>query len=101
MVATRQPWPALPLAEWHQTRDTLRLWTQIIGKVRMVNAPLLNHWWNVPLYVSATGLTTSLTPHPSGDAFQVDFDLGSHLAARGAKPKNRASIEYIVAKSVH
>jgi hypothetical protein len=66
------------LAEWQQTRDTLQLWTQIIGKVRMVNAPLLNHWWNVPLYVSATGLTTSLTPHPSGDAFQVDFDLRSH-----------------------
>jgi Family of unknown function (DUF5996) len=55
----------------------LQLWTQIIGKVRMVNTPLLNHWWNVPLYVSATGLTTSLIPHPSGNSFQVDFDLGA------------------------
>jgi Family of unknown function (DUF5996) len=44
----------------------------------MVNTPILNHWWNVPLYVSATGLTTSLIPHPSGDSFQVDFDLAAH-----------------------
>ncbi|MDQ1494027.1 MAG: hypothetical protein QOG69_510 [Actinomycetota bacterium] len=71
-------WPALPLAEWHDTRDTLQLWTQVIGKVRMVNTPLLNHWWNVPLYVSATGLTTSLIPHQDGDSFQVDFDLQAH-----------------------
>ena len=71
-------WPALPLAEWRDTRDTLQLWTQIIGKVRMANAPLRNHWWNVPLYVTATGLTTSLVPHPSGTSFQVDFDLRAH-----------------------
>jgi hypothetical protein len=56
----------------------LQLWTQIIGKVRMVNTPLLNHWWNVPLYVSANGLTTSLIPHPSGNSFQVDLDLVAH-----------------------
>jgi hypothetical protein len=56
----------------------LQLWTQIIGKVRMVNTPLLNHWWNVPLYVSATGLTTALMPHPSGNSFQMDFDLRAH-----------------------
>ncbi|HEY3713476.1 MAG TPA: DUF5996 family protein [Jatrophihabitantaceae bacterium] len=71
-------WPALPLAEWHDTRDTLQLWTQIIGKVRMANTPILNHWWNVPLYVSANGLTTSLVPHPSGNGFQVDLDLRAH-----------------------
>jgi hypothetical protein len=71
-------WPALPLAQWHETRDTLQLWTQIVGKVRMVNTPILNHWWNVPLYVSASGLTTSLIPHPSGDGFQIDFDLRAH-----------------------
>ncbi|MDQ1749012.1 MAG: hypothetical protein QOE71_68 [Pseudonocardiales bacterium] len=73
-----EQWPALPLADWHETRDTLQLWTQIIGKVRMVNTPVLNHWWNVPLYVSATGLTTSLIPHPSGNSFQADFDLQAH-----------------------
>jgi len=71
-------WPALPLADWHGTRDTLQLWTQIIGKVRLANTPILNHWWNVPLYVTASGLTTSLIPHPSGDGFQVDLDLREH-----------------------
>jgi hypothetical protein len=71
-------WPTLPLTEWHETRDTLLLWTQIVGKVRMANTARLNHWWNVPLYVSATGLTTSLMPHLSGGSFQVDFDLSAH-----------------------
>jgi len=56
----------------------MQLWTQIIGKVRMVDTPLLKSRWNVPLHVSATGLTTSLIPHPSGNSFQVDFDLRAH-----------------------
>jgi hypothetical protein len=68
-------WPALPLAEWSDTRDTLQLWTQIVGKVRLANEPLAAHWWNVPLYPTARGLTTSLMPHPSGASFQIDFDL--------------------------
>ena len=71
-------WPSLPVAEWEATRDTLQLWTQIVGKVRMVNTPLLNHWWNVPLYVTSRGLTTSLVPHPTGPSFQIDFDLQDH-----------------------
>ena len=48
-------WPALPLAEWEATRDTLHLCTQVVGKMRMANTPLINHWWNVPLYVTARG----------------------------------------------
>jgi len=72
-------WPALPVDEWQATRDTLQLWTQIVGKVRMMNGPLVNHWWNVPLYVTARGLTTSLMWHPSGEAFQIDFDFRSHV----------------------
>ena len=72
-------WPVLPVAEWQATRDTLQLWTQIVGKVRMKNGPLVNHWWNVPLYVTARGLTTSLMSHPSGEAFQIDFDFRSHV----------------------
>ncbi len=72
-------WPPLPLAEWEATRDTLQLWTQIVGKVRMVNEPLVNHWWNVPLYLTARGLTTSLMPHPGGEDFQIDFDFRSHV----------------------
>ena len=71
-------WPALPVAEWAPTRDKLQLWAQIVGKVRMVNTPRINHWWNVPLYVTARGLTTSLVPHPHGPSFQIDFDLEDH-----------------------
>jgi hypothetical protein len=73
-VATTR-WPALPVAEWQDTRDTLHLYTQVVGKVRMANAPLQNHWWNVALYPTARGLTTSLMPHPTGPSFQIDFDF--------------------------
>lgn len=73
----RAAWPSLPLSEWQATRDTLQLWTQVIGKVRMVRTPLMSHWWNVPLYVTARGLTTSLIP--AGDrGFQIDFDFVAH-----------------------
>jgi hypothetical protein len=71
-------WPAIPVADWQDTRDTLQLYTQVVGKVRLANEPTLNHWWNVPLYVTARGLTTSLMPHPTGPAFQVDFDFVDH-----------------------
>jgi len=71
-------WPSIPVAAWSDTRDTLQLYTQVVGKVRMANEPLLNHWWNVPLYVSAQGLTTSVMPHPTGPAFQIDFDFLDH-----------------------
>jgi uncharacterized protein DUF5996 len=71
-------WPSLPIEEWAATRDTLQLWTQIVGKVRMVNTPIVNHWWNVPLYVTGRGLTTSLVPHQHGPSFQIDFDLQDH-----------------------
>jgi predicted dinucleotide-binding enzyme len=71
-------WPELPLAEWQETRDTLQLLLQIVGKVRLVNTPLVNHWWNVPLYVTARGLTTSLMQHAGGESFQIDFNLRDH-----------------------
>ncbi|MGQ0433704.1 MAG: DUF5996 family protein [Microthrixaceae bacterium] len=71
-------WPAIPVADWHDTRDTLQLYTQIVGKVRLANEPPTNHWWNVPLYLSARGLTTSLMPHPTGPSFQIDFDFVDH-----------------------
>lgn len=74
MTASNDVWPALPVAEWAATRDTVQLWTQIVGKVRMVSTPVMSHWWNVPLYVTSRGLTTSLIPR-AGRAFQVDFDL--------------------------
>jgi hypothetical protein len=70
-------WPRLPLAEWQPTRDTLHLWTQIVGKTRMLLAPPLNHWWNSTLYVSARGLTTSLMPAGDGGA-EIAFDFIGH-----------------------
>jgi len=70
-------WPGLPLAEWSDTCATLQLWTQIVGKIRLAQAPLVNHWWQVPLYLTARGLTTS--PMPFGAlSFQIDFDFIDH-----------------------
>lgn len=70
-------WPALPLEPWRATRDTLHMWTQIVGKVRLALAPRLNHWWQVPLYVSARGLTTSAILHGER-ALEIRFDLCDH-----------------------
>jgi len=70
-------WPALPLEAWDDTRATLHMWTQIVGKVRLALTPMMNHWWNVPLYVNACGLTTSAIPY--GDRiFEVQFDFRDH-----------------------
>ena len=70
-------WPSLPLAEWRDTYATLHMWTQIVGKVRLAETPLVNHWWNVPLYVSARGLTTSAMPHGQR-VFEIEFDFIDH-----------------------
>jgi hypothetical protein len=67
----------LPIAEWEATKDTLHLWTQIVGKIRLVKTPLINHYWNVPLYVSACGLTTSSIPYENG-IFEIEFDFIEH-----------------------
>ncbi|HEX3558487.1 MAG TPA: DUF5996 family protein [Pyrinomonadaceae bacterium] len=70
-------WPSLPFNEWRETCATLHMWTQVVGKVRLAQAPHVNHWWQVPLYVTARGLTTS--PMPYGErTFQIDFDFQSH-----------------------
>jgi hypothetical protein len=72
------PWPELPLAAWRETYATLHLWTQIIGKIRFVRSPWLNHSWHVALYVTTRGLTTS--PIPDGTrTFQIDFDFIDHV----------------------
>ena len=70
-------WPALPLAEWNDTRATLHMWTQIVGKLRLALSPHVNHWWEVPLYVSARGLTTSPIPYRFG-ILEVEFDFIDH-----------------------
>jgi hypothetical protein len=70
-------WPALPLAEWADTRDTLHMWLQIVGKVRLALTPMVNHWWNVTFYLTPRGLTTSAMPHGER-TFAVDFDFIDH-----------------------
>jgi hypothetical protein len=71
-------WPELPYAAWKDTRDTLHLWTQIVGKIRLMQTPWLNHSWHVVLYVTARGLTTSPIPYRER-AFQIDFDFIDHV----------------------
>jgi hypothetical protein len=70
-------WPSLPLEEWKDTCATLHMWTQIVGKVRLAQMPLVNHWWNVPLYVSSRGLTTTAMPHDER-FFEMEFDFVDH-----------------------
>jgi Family of unknown function (DUF5996) len=77
-AGSAEAWPSLPVEDWADTRDTLQLWTQIVGKVRLASSPLLNHWWNVPLYLTARGLTTSLMWNDGGRGFQIDFDFIDH-----------------------
>jgi hypothetical protein len=75
--APQIPWPELPTVAWRDTYATLLLWTQIVGKIRLVRSPWLNHSWHVALYVTARGLTTS--PIPDGvRTFQIDFDFIDH-----------------------
>lgn len=70
-------WPTLPLDSWKDTYATLHMWTQMVGKVRLRLTPLMNHWWNVPLYVTARGLTTSRIPYGE-KAFELWFDFIRH-----------------------
>jgi hypothetical protein len=75
--AAQQSWPELTWDDWKDTADTLHLWTQIVGKTRLALTPLQNHWWNVPLYVSARGLTTSAMPWQGG-VLEIEFDFLRH-----------------------
>ncbi len=72
-----EAWPPLPLAEWKDTYATLHMWTQIVGKVRLALTPLINQWWNVPLYVTSRGLTTSPIPYRD-TPFELWFDFLDH-----------------------
>lgn len=76
-AAQMDAWPSLALEDWEPTRATLHMWSQIVGKIRLVQTPLVNHWWNVPLYVSARGLTTSAMPYGSTH-FEIEFDFIDH-----------------------
>jgi Family of unknown function (DUF5996) len=76
-MTSAEQWPSLPFTEWRDTCATLHRWTQIIGKIRLAQTPLINHWWQVPLYVTSRGLTTSPIPYQAR-TFQIDFDFIAH-----------------------
>lgn len=95
-----QPWPALPFIGWQDTCATLHMWTQVVGKIRLALEPMLNQWWQVPLYVTATGLTTSPMPYKSR-SFQIDFDFCRHvlvIATSDAQRREFALAPYSVAE---
>src|SRR4051812_40833772 len=71
------PFPPLPLDEWRATKNTLHLFLQIVGKIRLGMHPRLNHWWHVPLYVSSRGLSTRAIPVHNGN-FEIEFDFVKH-----------------------
>jgi hypothetical protein len=77
MSLDRSAWPALPLADWEDTRATLHMWTQIVGKIRLALAPPVNPWWHVTLMLTARGLTTLPMPYDDG-MVEVAFDFVDH-----------------------
>lgn len=86
------PWPSLELDVWQETYTTLHMWTQIVGKIRLVQTPWINHSWHVPLYLTARGLTTSPIPYGSR-IFQIDFDFIDHHLRIATSEGQRQVIE--------
>ncbi|HEU5282539.1 MAG TPA: DUF5996 family protein [Burkholderiales bacterium] len=76
-ISQAEVWPELPYERWKESCATLHLWTQVVGKIRLVQSPWLNHSWHVPLYVTARGLTTSSIAHAKR-AFDIEFDFVDH-----------------------
>ncbi|MEM9562063.1 MAG: DUF5996 family protein [Actinomycetota bacterium] len=74
MSSSKSSWPELPVTDWADTIEALHLWSQVAGKIRLGYSPWLNHSWSVPLYVSTSGLRTSLVPYGS-EGFELSFDL--------------------------
>jgi hypothetical protein len=97
-------WPFLDWEQWKETAETLHMYMQIVGKTRMALTPLQNHWWNVPLYITARGLSTSSMPVGGGQLVDIEFDFISHsLVCRksdgqiqklGLRPKPVAEFYY-------
>ena len=89
-MAGREGWPALRVSEWQDTQATLHMWLQVVGKIRMAHAPLVNHWWQVPLYVTPRGLGTSSIPYGNG-MFDLEFDVVAHrLVVRSSSGEDRS-----------
>ena len=77
-ITAVEAWPSLVWDEWKDTAETLHMFLQMVGKTRTALTPVQNHWWNVPLYVSARGLTTSPMPLPAGGLLEIEFDYVVH-----------------------
>jgi Family of unknown function (DUF5996) len=88
---TPEAWPSLPLEEWRETYATLHLWLQIVGKIRLMQNPWVNHSWHVTLYVTASGLTTSRIPY-GNRAFQIDFNFVEHRLTVDTSDGRRAAL---------
>ena len=87
--AAAEAWPELTLSAWEDTRDAFHMWAQVVGKIRLALEPMVNHWWQVPLYVSARGLTTSLM-HAGTTGLEIEFDFVEHvLDLRASNGRNR------------
>jgi len=94
-----EAWPALPLSEWADTYATLHMYSQVVGKVRLALIPRVNHWWEVPLYVSGRGLTTSPIPYKKG-IFEIQFDFIDHkldVITNGGETRNLPLVPRTVA----
>jgi hypothetical protein len=85
------PWPDLPFAAWSESCDTLQLWTQIAGKVRLALTPLINHWWNVTFRVHARGLVAPANPY-QGRSFDIVFDFIDHRLVIAASDGRNESL---------
>jgi len=84
-------WPSLHFPDWENTCDTIHMWTQIVGKTRLALTPLENHWWNVTLYVTPRGLSTSPIPFRHA-TFEVEFDFIAHKLLLRTSEGNEHSI---------
>lgn len=76
-VKQQKKWPDLPYEKWKDTLDTLHMWMQVVGKVKLALHPFINHWWQVAFYVTSSGMTTGLIPYKD-EAFDINFDFIHH-----------------------
>jgi hypothetical protein len=96
----RRELPELPLTGWEETKNTLHLWAQIVGKVRMASTAPRNHWWHVTLYVDVRGLTTRRMLARGGVAFEIDFDFVDHRLVVATNRGETKSFELVDGLSV-